>query len=82
MLFSAAIRRDLISLLKFPFLSHVQVSLCEISLFVVVVVIIISIIIIISSSSSSSCSCNSSWYFVTICKQMNFNKEKYLLEII
>ena len=31
-LFCAAIRRDSVSLLRFPFLSHVQVFLCEISL--------------------------------------------------
>ena len=31
-LFYTAIRRDSVSLLKFPFLSHVQVFSCEISL--------------------------------------------------
>ena len=33
-LFCAAIRRDSVSLLRFPFLSHVQVFSCEIRLFV------------------------------------------------
>ena len=31
-LFCAAIRRDLVSFLNFPFLSHIQIALCEISL--------------------------------------------------
>ena len=42
----AAIRRDSVSLLKFPFLSHVLVLSCEI-LFIILFIFIIIIIIII-----------------------------------
>ena len=49
-LFRAAIRRDSVSLLRLPFLSYVQILLCEISL--IIIIIIITIVI----SSSSCCS--------------------------
>ena len=45
-LFCAAIRRDSVFLLRFPFLSHVQVFSCEILLIRRLKVIIIIIIII------------------------------------
>ena len=46
-LFCAAIRRDSVSLLKFPFLNHIHIFLCKMSLIIVAIIIIIIVIIAI-----------------------------------
>ena len=49
----ALIRRDSVSLLKFPFLSHVQVLSCE--MFIIIIIIIIIIILFSFEGISNQC---------------------------